>query len=111
MKLKSHQNAFLILKIRIFGQNHEKVKTTNGQYLTEQEKILKYVENFYKDLFYNKDNDLENVDLNELLKGCQVEKVNDHTLGKTISTLELNEDWKTIKTEQITRHGWNNVSF
>ena len=35
--------------------------------------------------------------LNELLKGCQVEKVNAHTLGKTISTLQLSEVLKKIK--------------
>ena len=75
----------------------KKVKTTNGHYLTEQGEILKYIENFYKDLFSNKDNDLENVDLNELLKDCQVEKVNDHTLGKAISTLELSEVLKKMK--------------
>ena len=77
----------------------KKVKTTNGHYLIEQGEILKYVEKFYKDLFSNKDNDLENVDLNELLKDCQVEKVNDHTLGKAklISTLELSEVLKKMK--------------
>ena len=58
---------------------------------------MKYVEKFYKDLFSNKDNDLENVDLNELLKDCQVEKVNDHTLGKAISTLEMSEVLKKMK--------------
>ena len=97
MKMKSLQNV-VNLENKIFWiKLLKRSKPQMGIISTKQEKILKYVENFYKNLFSNKENDLENVDLNELLKDCQADKVNNHTLGKTISTLELNEVLKKMK--------------
>ena len=73
------------------------VKTQDGQYITEQKEILNIVENFYKDLFSNKDQELQAVNLNELLKSCEIEKANDHTLGRPISTSELSDVLKKMK--------------
>ena len=75
----------------------KKVKNDQGHYLTEQAEILKYIKNYYQHLFENKDETLEKVNLKELLKTCNINKVTDHELGQPICASELSEVLKKMK--------------
>ena len=58
---------------------------------------MKYIKNYYQHLFENKDGTLEKVNLKELLKTCNINKVTDYELGQSICTSELSEVLRKMK--------------
>ena len=69
----------------------KKLQDRNGHYITEQREILEYMKNYYENLFSNKDDLLEFVNLKEILRNASLQKITDNKLGDLISTLELSE--------------------
>ena len=75
----------------------KKVQTNNGQYITKQEDILDYIRNYYENLFSNKDDVLESVDLKEILINVELPKVSSYKLEGPISMTELSNVLKKTK--------------
>ena len=65
--------------------------------MQDQKEILKEITDYYTNLFKNKDNELENVNLTVLLKDAMMSKINETDLGKPLMTKELNNVLKNMK--------------
>ena len=53
-----------------------KLRKSNGDFITDQNDILNETKQFYENLFSSRDNDLEDVDLEEELVDCTIPKLN-----------------------------------
>ena len=77
-----------------------KVKTNTGQTITDQSNILGEISNFYQNLYSNKDDYLDEVDLDNLLKDYSVPKLskkNAELLEGKITYKELTSAMKSMK--------------
>ena len=69
--MKNKQNIFALWRTKTV----KKLKLQNREYLTEQNKILDEMERFYSNLYTNRDSDLSDLDLNNLLSNCHTNKL------------------------------------
>ena len=65
------------------------METYGGKILQDQKEILKEITDYYTNLFKNKDNELEKIDLTLLLKDAMMPKIDEADLGKPFMTKEL----------------------
>ena len=65
--------------------------------MQDQKEILKEITDYYTNLFKNKDNELEKVDLTVLLKDAMMPKIDEADLGKPLMTKELENVLKKMK--------------
>ena len=64
---KNHQNIFQILKNRILlKKTIKKVRLNNGEVITDQEGVLSQVQQYYCNLFENKDDTLQSINFENL---------------------------------------------
>ena len=77
--MKNPQNIFvaLIESKNYVNKTIKKLVDSNGNPITDQKEILNTVKDFYKDLFSNKDEELQDVNLNTLF-----EENNDNPITK-----------------------------
>ena len=64
--------------------------------LTDQLDILKESENFYKDLYSNKDNPLAEINLTEYLKNVNLPKLTDNESNQLEGYITLSELTKAV---------------
>ena len=65
--------------------------------MQDQKEILKEITDYYTNLYKNKDNELEKVDLTVLLKDALIPKSAEADLGKPLMTKELENVFKKMK--------------
>ena len=75
----------------------KKLQNEKGQFLTEQKEILRTIRNYYASLFQNRDNVLDEVNLQKVLHNIKINKVSDSSLENTINVDELGEVLKSMK--------------
>ena len=64
---KNHQNIFQMLKKNNFIEKTiKKVQLKNGEVITDQEGVLSQVQQYYRKLFENKDDTLQNINFENL---------------------------------------------
>ena len=80
---------FCNLENRNFVEKTVKKINNNGQILIDQKNILQHMENYYSNLFRNRDQSLDNVDMEVLLKNIKVNKVSEPSMGKDLEVWEL----------------------
>ena len=68
-----------------------KLETEDGQILTDQHEILKASENYYKNLYSNKDEPMAEMDLTEYLKNVNLPKLTDDESNQLEGQLTLTE--------------------
>lgn len=68
-----------------------KLETDDGQIITDQHKILKASEKYYRNLYSNKDDPLAEIDLNEYLENVNVPKLTDNESNQLEGKLTLME--------------------
>ena len=73
-----------------------KLETSKGRMLTDQLDILKESENFYKDLYSNKDNPLAEINLTEYLKNVNIPKLTDNESNQLEGYITLSELTKAV---------------
>ena len=77
-----------------------RLETTDGRILTDQNEILKEAENFYRNLYSNKDDPLSEINLKEYLKDTKLPKLTDNDsklLDGDITMSELTKALKNMK--------------
>ena len=68
-----------------------KLETSNGKILTDQHEILKESENFYKNLYSNKDEALSEINLREYLQNVDLPKLTDDEANQLEGQITLSE--------------------
>ena len=75
----------------------KKIQNNNGEFVMDQREILKSIRSYYAALFKNRDNMLDEVNLQKLLNNIKINKVSDSTLENTIEVFELGQVLKSMK--------------
>ena len=86
-----------------------RLETTEGRILTDQNEILKEAENFYRNLYSNKDDPLSEINLKEYLKDTNLPKLTDNDsklLEGDITMSELTKALKNMKKQHKSRSRW-----
>ena len=87
-----------------------KIINDRGITITDQKQILTEIKSFYKNLYSNKDEELENVNLNETLPFETIKKLNDQmkssleghiTYTELLTSLKQMKHFRTYKREQV----------
>ena len=73
-----------------------KLETSDGRIVTDQNDILKESENFYKDLYSNKDDPLAEINLTEYLKNVNLPKLTDNESNQLEGYITLSELTKAL---------------
>lgn len=74
-----------------------------GKHINKQEEILQEVKKFYKQLYANKDQDLDDVNLKDLLQKVEVPKINNkikEILDAEITKQEVLQALKNFKNDK-----------
>ena len=79
------------------NKNIVKLRKNDGTLINEQNDILNEVKNFYEVLYKNKDDTLEEVDLDELLKDYQISKIKDSDKRELESPITMEEIARSVK--------------
>ena len=77
-----------------------KLETSDGRILTDQHDILKESENFYKDLYCNKDDPLAEIILTEYLKNVNLPKLTDNESNQLEGYITLSELTKALSNKK-----------
>ena len=80
-----------------------KISLDNGEVLTDQSKILSQIKEFYSVLFRNKDSDLQDVDLSEVIKNdgvIRLTKTQAMSLEGPVTLSELGNALKSMKSNK-----------
>lgn len=73
-----------------------KLEKNDGSIITEQTEILNETEKYYKSLYANKDNTLDDIDLNQYIGDNEIPKLNDDQAYKLEGTLTYKEISSTL---------------
>ena len=74
-----------------------RLETTDGRVLTDQNEILKEAENFYRNLYSNKDDPLSEINLKEYLKDTNLPKLTDNDSRLLEGDITMSELTKALK--------------
>ena len=75
-----------------------RLETTEGRIITDQNEILKEAENFYRNLYSNKDYPLSEINLKEYLKDTNLPKLTDNDSKLLEGDITMSELTKALKT-------------
>ena len=74
-----------------------KIKLDNGEIVTEQKDILNHVKEYYTQLFRNKDTELTNMNISEIIKHNEIKKLTKFQAEKLEGPIKLSEVGAALK--------------
>ena len=111
-------------KRNFVNKNISKIITTSNKVITEQKELLGEIKRFYETLYSNRDEYLEDVNLNLLLQNCECVKItndiksnleNDITLAEISNALKLMKNEKSPGpdgyTAEFFKFFWNDLKI
>ena len=86
-----------------------KIELDNGEIVTEQKDILNHIKEYYEQLFRNKDTELTSVNISEIIKDSDINKLTKpqaETLEGPVKLSEVGTALKQMKKKQNPRNRW-----